>query len=125
MRRKSTVSAISSRLVQRFRSSGFIAAMLDAVYASPGAMAFTRIPRSSSLKRERAGKEPLNSRLGAVIGDHVGLRLAGPCEVDDDTVPGRLQMREGCARCQKRAQQVAAQTSARQSSRLCSNHAVL
>jgi hypothetical protein len=44
--RKSTVSAISSRLVQRLRSFGFIAAMLDAVSTSPGAIAFTRIPRS-------------------------------------------------------------------------------
>ncbi len=34
----------------------------------------------SSLERERAG-ECLNSCLGAVVGDHVGLRLAGPCKV--------------------------------------------
>ena len=33
--RKTTASAISSRLVHRFRSFGFIAAMLDAVSTSP------------------------------------------------------------------------------------------
>src|SRR4029079_9544209 len=59
----------------------------------------------SSLDRERAC-ECLNSRLGAVIGDHIGLRLASPCEVDDETIPGSLQMRESCARGQKRTQQV-------------------
>src|SRR5262249_10945178 len=44
--RQTTVWAISERLVHRFRSLGFMAATFDAVSTSPGATAFTRIPKS-------------------------------------------------------------------------------
>src|SRR5262249_47159140 len=67
--RKTTVSAISSRVVQRFRSFGFIAAMLDAVSTSPGAIAFTRMPRSlpSSASVRVSASIPAFAQLYATI----------------------------------------------------------
>ena len=86
--------------------------MLDAVSTSPGANRVHAYTDISSLERERAGKR-LNSCLSAVIRDHVGLGLASPGKVNDDTVSGRLQKWEGYARCQKRAQQVVVDLRAR------------
>ena len=109
---------MSSRLAQRFRSLGFIAAMFDAVSTRPGATALTRIPKVSSFQRQRAC-ESLNSCLGAVLGHHVGLRKSGASEVDDCPASGFLHVWEYCSRGQKRAQKVIVQFLI-QSSRLCS-----
>ena len=59
----------------------------------------------SSFQRQRA-RESLDSRLGAVIGDHVRLGESGTREVDDGAAPSLPHVRENCARCQKSAQQV-------------------
>ena len=95
--RKTTASAISSRLVQRFRSFGFIAAMLDAVSTSPGATALTRIPEISPFKGQGASQS-FNPRFGTVIGDHIGLRQSGTREVDDGTSASGLHVRKNLAR---------------------------
>ena len=95
--RKTTTSAISSRLVQRFRSFGFIAAMLDAVSTSSWRDGIDADTGISPFKSQGASQS-FNPRFGTVIGDHIGLRQSGTREVDDGTSASGLHVRKNLAR---------------------------
>jgi hypothetical protein len=74
----------------------------------PGRHCIDANPEISSFQRQCA-RESLDSRLGAVIGNHVGLRKSSTREVDNGPAPGLAHVRKNCARGQKSAQKVIVQ----------------
>ena len=103
--RNTTAAAMSSRLVHRLRSFGFIAAMCGPRIDQPRRNRVDADTDVASFERKRAC-EGFHTRLGAVVSNHIRLRAARTRGVPDRSAAGLGHVGEDCARREERTEQI-------------------